>query len=362
MKKRKLIGFRLFLLGLTLILVFIVPISGFVSGNDLNYIYSTFIGKKSDYNGIIEIWNIDSYESGIKSKSTYLEWCAKSFQKKNKGVYVLVRNLTQGECINLLSSGEKPDLISCSYGVADKIKDYCLTFESNDFSVSENILNAGKNENGKLVGLAWCMGFYSLISTKAKLEKANVDLENVKLNEIAYDCGYEYKVNKKQRNSVSLTYGTGDYLMPENALIAYNKARSIQTNCIEENELKLKSQYSAYSSFLANKATILLGTHRDIIRMMQREEKGKVSDVIYLPLTNWTDLVQFSFICKSDDSLRKSYAEKFAIFLTNRENQSQIESIGLFPVLKQNETLYKGAMRDIILENFSDLELKKLFS
>ena len=129
---------------------------------------------------------------------------------------------------------------------------------------------------------------------------------------------------------------------------------------LEKDEICLKSQYSAYISFLSNDATILLGTHRDVVKMQAREENGKVSDVIYLPLTNWTDLVQFSFLMKSDNNDRKLMAERFAKFLTEESNQEEIEKIGMFPVVAVKNTSYKGVMRDIILENFSDCELEKV--
>lgn len=360
MKKFKNIIFRALILAFALVLVFVSPHFSFLLGDDFNLIYSTFIGKKSEFQGIIEVWNIDTFESGTASKTSYIEKIAQKFQKENKGTYVLVRNLTQGECENLLASGELPDVFSCSYGIVEVIRDYIKPFENIPSEVNDKFLNAGKINN-ELYALAWCAGMYCLISTKSKLEKAGVDAENVKLNEIAYDAGYEYKSGKNTKISASICYGTGMYLMPKNSLNAYNKARSIQVTEGEKNELKLKTGYSAYCSFLANDATILLGTHRDICRMKLREEKGKVSDVEYLPLNCWTDLVQFALVTKKGGSAQNKLAENFARALADSANQNEIEAIGMFPVTKVSETSYMGTMRDIILENFSDLELKSVF-
>ena len=358
--KAKNVIFRILTLVVALVLVFVVPKINIGSEDDLKYIYGTFIGQKSPYNGIIEIWNIDTFESGLKSKSSYLDAMAKKFQKRNKGLYVVLRNLTIGECQNLLKSGEIPDVISCSYGVSDSIKDYVSAYEDVCENVFDNFLEAGRGADGKLYALAWCTGFYSLISTKSKLEKAGKITNDVNLNEIAFESSYEFKVGKKNKLSRSLVFGSGDYLMPKNALKAYNKARSIQIEETENKELNLKSQYSAYTSFLSNDATILLGTHRDVFKMQAREESGKIQDVVYLPLTNWTDLVQFSFLCKGDNNERNEMAEKFAIFLTETRNQEKLEDIGMFPVTKVENTSLKGVMRDIILENFSDYELEKV--
>ncbi|MBR3885882.1 MAG: hypothetical protein IKJ33_05455 [Clostridia bacterium] len=351
---------RIMALALSLIFVFVVSKLNFGDLDDMKHIYSSFIGQKSPYNGVVEIWNIDSFESGTKSKQSFLENLAKRFQKQNKGVYVLVRNLTFSECENSLEQGKTPDLISCSYGVCEKIKDYFVPFENKEIGAYDNFVEAGKCGD-EVYGLAWCVGFYCLISTKAKIERAKIEFENVKLNEIAYKSGYKYKVGKKEKESKSLIYGVGDYLMPKNALKAYNKSRSIQIEENETEELKLKSQYSAYSSFLSNNATILLGTHRDIFRMMNREEKGNVCDVSYLPLLEWTDLVQFSFLCKNDDKNRKMMAEKFAKFLTLKENQEMLDDIGMFPVAGVDEFDLKGVMSHITLDKFSDCKLKRVF-
>lgn len=363
MKKHALKGIfvRVLVLVFALIMVFVLPNFSLFTRDDMNYIYSTFIGKKSEYNGVLEVWNIDSFESGIKPKTSYIERCAERFQKKNKGVYVIIRNLTEGECLNLFSSGVYPDILSCSYGLSDKITEHICAYENSNISIGTKFLQAGTASDGKLYGLAWSVGYYCLISTKAKLEKIDNIEDGSKLNEIAFQSAYEYKIGKKTKNSSSITYGTGKYLMPKEALDAYNIARSIHTQEDLNSELIFKSQYSAYGAFLNNEATILLGTHRDIYRMMLREESGKISDVKYLPLMNWTDLVQYAFITNKTTGLRKQYAEKFALSLVEEENQKLIESIGMFPVIKVEETMYKCVMRDIILENFSVLEPKPLF-
>ena len=351
---------RLFVLMLALVLCFSANSWNFCSEDDMKYIYGSFIGQKSPYNGMIEVWNIDSFESGLKSKVSYIETIAKRFQKKYKGVYLMVRNLTAGECVNLLKSGNVPDVVSCSYGNFEIIKDYVIAFENENEEVFGNFLNAGRSSDGKLYALAWCVGVYSLISTRAKIEKAGKEFDKIELNKMAYDLSYDHKLGKKIKTSKSLVFGVGDYLMPKNALKAYNKAWSIQIQESENDELCFKSQYSAYTSFLSNDATVLLGTHRDVIRMQTREENGKVNDVVYLPLVNWTDLVQFSFLLKNDNKEKKQMAEKFALFLTESKNQEEIEKIGMFPVVELENTSYNGVMRDIILENFSNCELKRV--
>lgn len=361
MKKVVLKQFVLRLLALVLVIVFaiVAPKSGFFVSDEMEYIYKAFIGNKSDYNGILEVWNVDAFESGIKPKVNYLEYCGQRFQKLNKGTYVIVRNLTRAECVNLMNNGEMPDVLSCSYDLVCDIKAKIRSFSSENINIDNNFLDSGKGESGSLYGLAWSFGLYYLISTQNNLEK--VGKEANELNKIVYDCGYEYKVGKKTKSSKSLVYAENNGIMPKTALDAYNISRSIQINEDLQEELKFKSQYSAYTSFLANDASILLGTHRDMFRLKAREDAGKITGLISLPLTDWTDLVQFAFLMQKGSDLRMQYAEKLALFLIDDKNQCELEKVGMFSV-NADETLVKTSiMRDITPDNFSDLKPKSIF-
>ena len=155
MKKRTvgLILKRLMLTIFVAILIVVLPSVNLAANNDLSKIYEVFLGSKSKYQGIIEIWNIDSFESGIISKQKFLTDVSEKFKSKNKGLYFMIRNLTETECINLLNQGKQPDLVSCSFGVAEKFKEYVCGF---DFNVSENIDSAAMNAgivDGEQVGI-----------------------------------------------------------------------------------------------------------------------------------------------------------------------------------------------------------------
>ena len=354
----KQVVFRLLILILAVVFAVVAPRSKLFESDEMEYIYKAFVGNKSDYRGMLEIWNIDAFESGIKSKVTYLEYCAQKFQKLNKGTYVIVRNLTQSECVNLIKNGEMPDVLSCSYGLLGDVEDYFRAFSSEENKVDSKFIEAGKGADGALYGLAWAYGCYYLISTQANLVKAGK--ETCDLNEIAYECGYEYKIGKKTKQSKSLVYAECNGIMPKRALDAYNIARSIQINADPQAEIKLQSQYSAYTSFLANNASILLGTHRDMLRLKAREESGKISELVYTPLVNWTDLVQFAFLTQRGSDIRKQYAEKFAFYLVDEKNQTKLDEVGLFSVLGISDDFKSGIMRDIIPNNISDLRPKSI--
>lgn len=327
--------------------------------DEMSLIYRTFIGESSEYQGMIEVWNIDTFESGIASKTSFLESRAKAFQSKYKGLYFMIRNITENECFNMLESGQRPDLFSCSYVVAERVREYVCAFETENADIYPNFLQAGKVD-GLIYALPWCAGFYSLISTKAKLENAGKYSEDVCLADVVYEASYSYKVGKYEKTSVSLTFGSNGKLMPQNAILAYNKNSIVQENGVDENA-KNQTQYSAYSKFVINEATILLGSQRDLFRIQNKQKQGKMEDVLVYPLTGYTDMVQFMLLSKNDNALRKKYAEKFALYLIEEESQKAVEKIGMFAVKHFSETSHEGVMRDITLENIGDCRLFGVF-
>ena len=356
MKKKKVwFVFRRIFAGLVAVVLFVLlPFVGDANNENMTFIYNVFVGAKSKYQGILEIWNVDTFETGKKSKTTLLTEIGSVFQKKNKGVYLMVRNLTENECLNLLKDGVKPDLFSCSYGVAEKIKDYIQPITADCKGVAENLLNAG-NVAGEQMAVPWCFGSYYLISTQSALGKAG-KTEVLSLVDVALDCGYE-KNNKKSTTTVySLVFGMGKYLCPQNALLSYydKGALTISNSSLNLNSISGTS-YSAYCRYVAGESVILLGTQRDVIRMKNREENGRASDVKIEPLLKFSDLVQFVMCAKNDDEIKNDCKEKFIDFLVQSEAQEKIAESGVFAVSKT------GVMKDIPFDKISNYKLFNVF-
>lgn len=356
MKKNKVVSLiiRIFTALIVFSLVLSLPILGLKQNEELFEIYSTFVGSKSKYQGVLEVWNIDTFEGGTAKKSNYISKVARSFESKNKGLYILVRDLSEYECINLLNKGEKPDVFSCSYGVACELNSYMTKISNlSGINISENLLNAGKLD-GKQFGLPWCMEFYFLISTNSHLKNAGIDTENTAVNlvDIALSSGYEKQTKKGSKITYSISYGTNKYLLPNQAFRSYNNKGLIsESKYFFNEEWKNCSQYNAYSNFLANKSVVLLGTNRDVIKMKNRENNGKCEKVYFEPILGFSDLIQFSFLAKNDNNLKMEYAEQFIKFLSLSENQEKLTSFGLFPICKlQNGVKFFDNVLDINLD------------
>ena len=339
--------FRCFAGLIALVLLIVLPAVGLVKNNNLELIYERFIGAKSEYQGIIEIWNIDTFEGGISSKSKMLSQVATKFQTQNKGIYFMVRNISESECKNLLSSGQKPDLFSCSYGVAEMIKSEASSFDFEPL-IANNLKVAGRDEFGVQKAVAWCLNVYCLMTTNDRLEKVGKDA-NCKLIDVVFDCGY--KTTNKQGEKIvwSVEFGCGKYLMPQKALIAYynNGGVSIFENSINGQNVN-QTTYSAYCNFVAGKSSVLLGTLRDVLRLKNRETNGKISDLKFEVLTSFSDLVQFVLKCDDGNKTKQKYVDEFVKFLTGEVGQQIVCDGGLVSVIDDDKNLKKsGVMQDI---------------
>lgn len=362
--KVKKIFIKIVLSAVAVVLIIVLPFINFAGDDDLTRIYNKFLGKKSELQGIIEIWNIDTFESGVASKSSFLEIMAREFENRNKGAYVLVRNLTEYECMTMLSSGQMPDLFSCSYGIAEKIKQYASPFDKNlKFGIFDNFLKAGQDEMGNQYGVAWCYGVYCLISTMSNLQKANVDLTNAKLSDYALKAGYVTKTKKGEKVTYSLGYGTKKYTLPKIAFKAYTKSELVSTsNSDIETGVGEKTPLIAYSDFLMGKSVMLFGTQRDIARMIGRQKSGKVSDVVFEHFDVASDLVQFFMLPTCSDSAKSKISQKYVEFITCDFCQSNICKIGMFSPSEANRNLYsEGIMSDITHAKIEDYRLFNIF-
>lgn len=334
-----------------------------IANAETQIIYEKFVGKKSDFQGIIEIWNIDTFESGTVSKADILKTLCERFQNKNKGVFVLVKSMTLQECLNELNLGNIPDLFSCSYGVAERIKDYIQPFDESFCGiVQKEFENAGKIGD-ELFAFAWCRGNYYLITTKDKLQKAKVEnIDDFNLIENALNLGFETQLKNKTKTTFSLTFGAGEFGMPQMVLKTYNITGESSKKSFSINTDKCgQTGFLAYSSFVVGESVALLGTQRDVVRMQNRIKNQKESDVIFEPISKFNDLIQFMLLTDKGNQ-KNGVVQKLVKFLAEKESQNLITKTSMFPIIKMEIGEYEnGVMRDILPEIISDCIVPNLF-
>lgn len=330
----------------------IAPTTFLIAENNEERFSKEFIGEKAQYQGIITLWNVDTFEGGSGSRSGFLEWVAMKFEKKFKGALIKIENLSIDEMKANLMRGIYPSMFSFGMGIAGFLKDKMQTLpEKLSNIVPTNLYSAGLT-GGLFKAAAWTYGGYSLISTTEKIEKANQCAID-DLGSLAFLLSYDKTFKKSKQHVYSLTFGKSEYV---SALDAFSRCfentslvDEVNKNIIDDKYNK-QSYYDAYNSFIKGKSSMLLGTQRDIFRMENRLKSGVEHDVIYYPIGEYTDLIQFISIV-TDNLKIKSVCENFICFLLSEGVQKSLNNIGMLSV---NYDIYQtGPMNNLekILNN-----------
>ncbi|MCK9574481.1 MAG: hypothetical protein WCX32_03790 [Clostridia bacterium] len=274
-------------------------------------------GEKN-YQGVIELWNIDTFEGGSSSRSGWLKKAAIQFEKKNIGTFIAVKNMTYEQLIEELVAGYLPDLISYGVGTGNVILPYLQAYKGN--VTSRNDITSGGYYKGTLYGVPWVMGGYALIGNT---EIINRKFENItNLNENAFSLTYKTKKN----TITSFTTAGNGY---NAGLLSFLKNSSNRTTMATlDSEIINNTLYNAYEKFIAGKSCVLLGTTRDVYRCDNRMANG-LGDYKYSFLGGYTDLVQYMSVITTDTKAKKM-AEKYIEFIISKELQNTIKNISMF--------------------------------
>ncbi len=367
MKKKKVRKFIFVCLTRGLIISLLVSLLVFVP--TITTVYKTreealsnkFFGKKAEYQGVITLWNVDTFEGGSASRKSLLEDVSLRFEKKNKGAYIKVENLSLNEFLSRIKEGKKPHLFSFGTGVASYLEENMVAL-SNDIAkdVKTNFYSSGL-DGGNLKAAAWCYNIYTLISRKDRIEKAKKSYNQSLIN-LALELSFDKVYKKSTKHTYSLTFGGNDYVNAVNILprVMEISVREQADKGNIDDRYKQNTFYEAYARFVGGKANMLLGTLRDVFRMENRKQSGKETDVIYEPLTNFTDLVSYISIIRSEEKI-ENVCKDFISFLISKEIQLKIANIGLFSTTLYD--IYKdGTLSWIEKQINNEILVKNVFS
>ncbi|MBQ8762018.1 MAG: hypothetical protein IJZ26_01705 [Clostridia bacterium] len=289
----------LLIIFIILIPIFVIPVIKNMP-NNLGYLPN---GETSNF---LELWNVDTFEGGSASRSVFLEKVAIDFENQNRGVYIVIKNLTKAQAEEQLKQGVEPDLVSFGVGAGDLFKPYLIDLNVT-YNVKSTVADGGKSDGKQLV-LPWCLGGYVLCSKEGiNQQSLNVTDNNV----LGY--GEETTVPLKALNNDS-----------------YDK------NILYEKCLDKYTQYQAYQDFLQDKFKILLGTQRDFYRLQNRISTGAL-DCNFQFLGNYTDLIQWIGVFNKETELTTTKA--FIEYLLSETQQKKLYKLGMFSAT--NVTVYE---------------------
>lgn len=280
--------------------------------------------KQSSYNGLLEVWHIENFEGGTSSRSGYIRRRAMEYEKMHTGTLVQVSTYTYEQVIDKLNNGAKFDLISFSCGESLSVLPYLTEYTGSLYNCMDAYVSAGEIEK-KQYAVPYMTGVYGLFARTNNLVKLQVE----NLYEQLDKCAYTKTIGKNKFDMATVQAGFG----------AYNSPFSALNSTLIHNTLNIDTtvtQYQAYQKFVADKtATVYLGTQRDIYRLGNRVQNGKMEDITFCPLDTFSDLTQFMAIGTKDDS-KYNACVQFIEYLIGDKAQSKLTEVGMFPTTYNN--------------------------
>ena len=230
-------------------------------------------GKGDEVKRVVRVWNVDTFEGGKGSRTSFLKRAATRVEKKRKDVYYLITSYTEEGVNRAFESGQKPDILSFGIGVSA----YLESSLPLPYSFA-----GGETESG-CYAYPWCRGEYYLFSL--------VD-------------------NFEEEGEVAISAGGSNLVEVAAALHALSGEKI--------------DSLSAYVAFLSGKYRYLLGTQRDVCRFSTRGV-----NVYQKPLNEFCDLYQYVSVL-SAEKMDDCFA--FVDELLSEDVQKQLDTIGMLPV------------------------------
>lgn len=274
--------------------------------------------QPSGYTGVLEMWNVESFEGGIGSREHWLINRAAKFEATHKGLFVHVTTLTVEQLEAKLDEGQTFDMICFSRGVGSMVESQLAPYTGSVGAIRDNYLVSGQL-NGKQCAVPLYSGAYCLFARAEQLPSDRLLSE-------ALTATYSRKIGKNTVELQPLVCGFTPYNSPLTALALSGGKGKVSVD--EE-----VTQYTAYEQFVANKTAVtLLGTQRDMYRLSQRESNGKIEPLAFQPLSGYTDLVQYVAVSLSAGDKTDSCTQ-FIQHLLSEESQSTLVNLSMFSVI-----------------------------
>ncbi len=258
------------------VVAFITFFSFFYGLKNINYVEKKFDNAKQ-YKSIITLWHIDTFEGGTGSRAEFLLARAGEFEKKNDGVFVMVVNHTKQSAEKSYADGLYPDIISYGYGAVPE----------NPLKTNEKTGFPYAVYDGNCYASVWCRGGYVILANK----------------EIPAD---------KKLNNVVVSQGEYNAPLVAAALDGYLLTKP-----------EITSPTEAYYKFITGAADYLIGTQRDINRLISRN-----ATAIVVGLEKYNDLYQYISVTATDSD-KKLYACAYVDYVLSETSQKKLYKIGM---------------------------------
>ncbi len=235
----------------------------------------------------VEMWHVDTFAGGKNSRGEFLKNVAVDYNKTHKSEFIVVTVKTEEELLESLRKGEKPDMISFGTGVGEEVLQYLEKYEGGIYA-SDNFVNA-VSYGGEIMAVPWASGGYFRFGTGG-----------------------------------GVTYGKEDCTSPLMAEY-FSEGEALSGEITLQN----LSDFDSYLRYLEGGGT-LIGSQRDLVRIEQRIDAGKLNPMEIVALTEYTDLVQAIGLVDGIEDDKKAVSMGYLEYLQSDSVQKNISKLRMF--------------------------------
>ena len=272
-----------------------------------------------EYQGILELWHIETFEGGSKSRSGFLEREAINFEKNHKGTYIVIQTMSLEQFELNIKANKLPNMISFGIGVGNDFIESLLELDCEN--LRSEICDGGVF-NGKQKAVPYIFGGYAIISNDGGNMKTGVGLN-----------------------------GT------TNPLLAVQKCKMQIANFYDDKTL---DSYNAYDKFIKGNFQSLVGTQRDVYRCKNRMDKGLMNKTTFTFLNQYTDIVQYLSVFKGKE-IEEKLCKQFVSQIISTNVQTKLKEYNLFSPLKNLKLYLDGIYKDFEQALQGNLEVENVF-
>jgi len=283
----------------------------------MSFLLLTFKNRKKEdvhSSRIVELWNVDAFDAGYYGKTIFLEKIASRLFIKNTGLCVIVKNMSYEACVYNLQNGVYPDMISYSHDLKENIKPLLRPMILHQEVVANN--KSVYEADGHVLAVSWCAGAYFTFGNKVYLEKINVH-DNLLAS--VSKCGFNKKTKNKMVPIFSCVCGV-------NGIENYDRLINFGGGDVS-NVVKKQSGYDAYTDFMGGASTLLIGTQRDLLRILAKQDYA--TNYIFEFESVYSNLFQYISVL-SDNTENIEDCTLYINYLLSSEGQSMMDKFGMF--------------------------------
>ncbi len=271
--------------------------------------------KEKQFSGVITVWQVDSFEGGVGSRTSWLNAKLSQLEKKYNGVYFSVKSV-KPELLGQMLKNSKPDLISFGNGVftLQEAQDYFDVIECPQTMVP-SLATSGQGYAVPLFFGGYCILTDSDLANKYKLDKGLEQYINSDFGSVTY---------KKKLYKVA-SVAVGQHNTSAAALALYLKQKiSVPVTLYDSDGL-----WDCYNyNYLCASAVC---TQRQLYRLQAANEKNKGRKSTLVPLGSYTDMVQYISVFKGAPQNKRKIINNVIEYLTDQTVQLTVSDIGLMP-------------------------------